>query len=211
MRIVYEKPFEDPDRTHEEWREILAGGSLLLLPNRAQMYRVRLSRLVTRIVSGGQTGADRAALDRAIARGIPHGGWCPPGRMAEDGVIDARYKLSEILTGGYRRRTRMNVEDSDGTLILNLGELEGGTLETQRFAARLKKPCLVLQLDEGVTEELTLRATTWLSDHKIRTLNIAGPRESKRPGIHAAVAAFLDSLDQGNEPPKGATAPGRAE
>lgn len=77
-------------------------GSLFLLPGRSQVDRVRLSRLVTRIVSGGQAGADRAALDWAIAHGIPHGGWCPPGRMAEDGVIDARYKLSEILTGGAR-------------------------------------------------------------------------------------------------------------
>lgn len=90
-------------------------GSPLLLPDQFQGYGVRLSRLVTRIVSGGQTGADRAALDWAIAHGIPHGGWCSPGRMAEDGMIDARYKLSEILTGGYRRRTRMNVEDGDGT------------------------------------------------------------------------------------------------
>lgn len=161
-----------------------------------------LRSLVVRIVSGGQTGADRAALDWAIAHGIAHGGWCPPGRLAEDGVIDARYKLTELASGGYRQRTRMNVDYSDGTLILNLGELDGGTLETQRFAERHKKPWLVLQLDDGVTGEMTVRATSWLRRHEIKALNVAGPRESKRPGIHAAVTAFLDALDQDYEPPK---------
>jgi hypothetical protein len=79
-----------------------------------------------RIVSGGQAGVDRAALDWAIARGIPHGGWCPAGRIAEDGMIPERYQLRETASPGYRERTRRNVEDSDGTLILNLGELDAG-------------------------------------------------------------------------------------
>ena len=163
------------------------------------MTHVRLGKLVTRIVSGGQTGADRAALDWAIAHGIPHGGWCPPGRLAEDGAIDARYKLTELASGGYRERTRRNVEESDGTLILNLGELDGGTLETQQFAAQLKKPCCVLQLDAGMTDEMAARATGFLRDHEMKTLNIAGPRESKRPGIYAAVTAALDLLEKGYE------------
>jgi len=171
-----------------------------MAPSREETCRMPLSRLVGRIVSGGQTGADRAALDWAIARGIPHGGWCPPGREAEDGPIPARYQLTEALSGGYRRRTRLNVEDSDGTLILNLGELEGGTLETQRFAQRLKKPCLVVQLDSAVLQELTFPALEWLRAHRIRTLNIAGPRESKRPGIHAAATVFLDALARSCEP-----------
>jgi hypothetical protein len=161
---------------------------------REEANHASLSRLVARIVSGGQAGADRAALDWAIARGIPHGGWCPPGREAEDGPISARYQLTEALTGGYRHRTRLNVEHSDGTLILNLGELDGGTLETQRFAQELKKPCRVVQLDGAVLQGLTFPVIDWLRAHRIRTLNIAGPRESKRPGIYAATMAFLDAL-----------------
>ncbi len=211
VRIVYEKPFEDPKRAQEDRREILADGSLLRLPGRYEVNRLRLSKLVSRIVSGGQTGADRAALDWAIAHEIPHGGWCSPGRVAEDGVIDARYRLSELLSGGYRKRTRRNVEDSDGTLILNLGELEGGTLQTQRFAERLKKPWLVIQLDDGAIDKMAARAARWLRAHEIKTLNVAGPRESKRPGIHAMVTAFLDNLDQGYEPPGSCSGHGRKE
>ncbi|MBV6475204.1 MAG: hypothetical protein MOGDAGHF_00721 [Rhodocyclaceae bacterium] len=159
-----------------------------------------MAKFISKVVSGGQTGADRAALDWAIARGIPHGGWCPPGREAEDGPIPARYQLTEAFAGGYRRRTRLNVEDSDGTLILNLGELEGGTLETQRFTQRLKKPCHVIQLDGAVLSELTFPALEWLRAHRIRTLNVAGPRASKRPGIHAAATAFLDALERSCKP-----------
>ncbi len=161
------------------------------------------AKLVDRIVSGGQTGADRAALDWAIACGIPHGGWCPPGREAEDGAIDPRYQLTETLTGGYRYRTRLNVEDSDGTLILNLGELEGGTLETKRFAERLKKPCHVVQLGGAVPQGLTFAALEWLRANRIGTLNVAGPRESKRPGMYAAAMAFLEALARSCEPTAG--------
>ncbi|HWP00237.1 MAG TPA: MFS transporter [Methylococcus sp.] len=150
--------------------------------------------LVRRIVSGGQTGADRAALDWAIAHGIDHGGWCPRGRRAEDGIIDARYRLREIASASYRTRTRRNVEDSDGTLILNLGPLEGGTLATRRHAKRLGKPCLVLQLDAREIEDLCRQAIDWLRAHEIGCLNIAGPRESARPGTYATVTLFLDRL-----------------
>jgi MFS family permease len=147
-----------------------------------------------RIVSGGQTGADRAALDWAIMHGIEHGGWCPRGRRAEDGVIDARYRLHETASASYRARTRRNVEDSDGTLILNLGPLEGGTLAASRYAKRLGKPCLVLQLDASAAEDLCRQAIDWLHAHEIGCLNIAGPRESIRPGTYIAVTFFLDSL-----------------
>jgi len=206
-RIIYEKPFEDPDREQDERREVLSDGSLLPLPSREQVYRVRLSRLVAKIVSGGQTGADRAALDWAISHGVPHGGWCPSGRIAEDGVIGLQYQLSEALGGGYRHRTRLNVEHSDGTLILNLGDLEGGSLETKRFAERLKKPCHVVQLDQGATDQLAREATTWLRLHGVQVLNVAGPRESKRPGIYAATFAFLEALDQGYDPRRVAASP----
>jgi hypothetical protein len=159
--------------------------------------------IVSMIVSGGQTGADSAALDWAFAHGIPHGGWCPAGRRAEDGVIDPRYALTETPGKDYRRRTRLNVEDSDGTLILNLGELEGGTLETLRFAERLEKPCHVVQLDRAVPQGLTFAALEWLRTRRVRVLNIAGPRESKRPGMYAAATAFLDALARSCEPDAG--------
>src|SRR3990170_1498194 len=100
--------------------------------------------LVSRIVSGGQTGADRAALDWAIRNGVPHGGWCPRGRTAEDGVLPAKYELREAESLDYRWRTRQNVTDSDATLILNMGALDGGTLETAKLAKRFGKPHLIL-------------------------------------------------------------------
>ena len=146
-----------------------------------------------KIVSGGQTGADRAALDCAMDRGIPHGGWCPKGRMAEDGVIDARYTLQE-LEGGYKQRTRQNVIDSDGTLILNLGELEGGSLSTLLFAERFGKPCCVVQLDAGEIKTSLNQVRAWIRHNDIRVLNVAGPRESKRPGTHARSFRFLHEM-----------------
>jgi hypothetical protein len=95
---------------------------------------------VRRIVSGGQTGADRAALDWAIDNGIEHGGYCPSGRLAEDGPVLARYLLTELTGAGYRQRTRRNVEAGDATLVLNLGALDGGTYQTVLFAERAKRP-----------------------------------------------------------------------
>lgn len=150
--------------------------------------------MLERIVSGGQSGVDRAALDWAIAHGIPHGGWCPPGRLAEDGPLAACYLLREIEVGSYRQRTRRNVEDSDGTLILNLGELEGGTLATRRFAERLKKPSLVVGLDHGIDAGVAARIAAWLADQDIRSLNVAGPRESKRPGIYRLAMELMSAV-----------------
>ena len=146
------------------------------------------------IVSGGQTGVDRAALDWAIDHGVPHGGWCPRGRIAEDGTLDSRYLLRETESEGYRQRTRKNVEDSDGTLILNLGELSDGSLATLRFAERLGRPCLVVQLDTLADPDAVGRVRDWLRDHHIEILNVAGPRESKRPGSYRATLAFLNRL-----------------
>ncbi|MCW8125111.1 putative molybdenum carrier protein [Microbulbifer halophilus] len=147
-----------------------------------------------RIVSGGQTGVDRAALDWAIESGLAHGGWCPQGRLAEDGVIPAQYALRELPDGGYRKRTRANVEDSDGTLILNLGALEGGTLLTRHFAERLGKPWKLVQLERRESRENFEAVLLWLAENHVRTLNIAGPRESKCPGIHAETMEFLDAV-----------------
>lgn len=149
-----------------------------------------------KVVSGGQTGVDRAALDWAIAQGLPHGGWCPKGRIADDGALDIRYMLQETESAGYRQRTRQNVVDSDGTLILNTGELDGGSLETLRFAERFKKPYLVAQMDQDIEHDDVRRALEWIRAHGIVVLNVAGPRESKRPGIYRLAMSFLDQMDQ---------------
>ena len=146
---------------------------------------------ITKIISGGQTGADRAALDFAIAHGIPHGGWCPEERIAEDGVIPSHYQLMELKGAGYRQRTRQNALDSDGTLIVNLGELDGGSLQTQRFAELHGKPCLVVQVEEKMLPESAGQILAWLRANRIMTLNVAGPRESKRPGIYRATLNLL--------------------
>jgi hypothetical protein len=144
-----------------------------------------------RIISGGQTGVDRAALDMAIELGIQHGGWCPVGRRAEDGTIDLRYKLKETASEDYGERTLFNVRDSDGTLILNTGELEGGSRFTADVAGRLDRPALIIDLVKP-PDINTVRE--WLSRNRIGTLNIAGPRESKRNGIQLQAMAFLRRL-----------------
>lgn len=153
-----------------------------------------LRQIVARIVSGGQTGVDRAALDWAIQNEVPHGGWCPSGRLAEDGTLDTLYDLKETLSDGYRQRTKQNVIDSDGTLILNVGELSDGTLATLKFTDKFEKPCLVIQLDGAGEADNVRLVIEWVRRHGIRILNLAGPRESKRPGIYQATLAFLDKL-----------------
>ncbi len=148
---------------------------------------------IERIVSGGQTGADRAALDWARQHGVPHSGWCPKGRLAADGPLPAHYQLQETESAGYRQRTRLNVRDSDATLILNTGVLDGGTLQTLRFARTLGKPHLVIQLDELTLDEAAKQVRVWLGEGRFSALNVAGPREEKRPGIYASVIALLDA------------------
>jgi hypothetical protein len=142
----------------------------------------------TRIRSGGQTGVDRAALDVALELGIPCRGWCPRGRRAEDGPIDGRYPLQETPWDGYPQRTEWNVRDSDGTLVLTRGEADRGTVLTIDLAARFKKPCLILDLN---AQPDPTAARAWADQHGVRELNVAGPRESSRPGIYAEAVAFL--------------------
>ncbi len=148
-----------------------------------------------RVVSGGQTGVDRAALDVALELGIPCGGWCPRGREAEDGPIAARYPLTETPAAGYAQRTEWNVRDSDGTLVLTRGEPTGGTAMTIAIAARLRKPCLVLDL-AGPPDLSSVQG--WANANTIAVVNIAGPRESGSPGIYAqAVLCLRTTLSGG--------------
>ena len=151
---------------------------------------------IEKIVSGGQTGVDRAALDWAIQAGLRHGGWCPKGRRAEDGPIPARYNLDEAKSANYPERTRRNVRGCDATLILNRGEMEGGTLETLRYAEVRSKPVLVVQLGDGIDPEELERVRHWLDAHAIHVLNVAGPRESKRPGIYEQSFRFLQATGE---------------
>ena len=151
---------------------------------------------IQRIVSGGQTGVDRAALDTAIALEIDHGGWCPKNRLAEDGRIPETYCLTETDSNEYPPRTRQNILDSDGTLILYQHHLHGGTELTWRLAQQLGMPYQLTDLNKERTTQSVLR---WIADHKITVLNIAGPRESSHPGIGEQAARFLKRL---LEPPQ---------
>jgi hypothetical protein len=141
-----------------------------------------------RIVSGGQTGVDRAALDVAIELGIPHGGWCPSGRLAEDGPIPDRYQLKETDSAEYPVRTERNVLDSDVTLVLCSGPPAGGTKLTVSLAQRHGRPCLVVDLDHPLA---AAKIRTWLGRHHVGVLNVAGPRESQDPGVGLRAAEFL--------------------
>ncbi|MHB8970001.1 MAG: putative molybdenum carrier protein [Pirellulaceae bacterium] len=141
-----------------------------------------------RVVSGGQTGVDRGALDAAIAAGVLHGGWCPRGRLAEDGPIAEQYQLRETHSAKYPIRTRRNVLDSDATLILCCGPLTGGTELTQRLALHHARPCLVVDLQRDPDADAVRQ---WIEMHRIGVLNVAGPRESSHPGIAEQACRFL--------------------
>lgn len=150
--------------------------------------------MIRRVVSGGQTGVDRAGLDAALGAGIIIGGYCPRGRTAEDGVIPERYPMTELESPESYYRTEKNVIDSDGTLILNKGEITEGTRLTLDFAIQYGRPCLTVQLDEHNPLPPD-RVVRWLRSQYIQTLNIAGPRESKCPGgIYHEALEYLQIL-----------------
>jgi Circularly permutated YpsA SLOG family len=145
------------------------------------------------IISGGQTGADRAALDFAIKNGIPHGGWCPRGRLAEDGPIDGRYKLQETPSRRYAERTECNVRESDATCVFTISPIpNGGTALTLEIAGRLSKPCLHLARDTGLSiPDCASLFGAFVEQHQVRCLNIAGPRASQEPKIAEFVCEVL--------------------
>ncbi len=143
------------------------------------------------IVSGGQTGVDRAALDWALHNKIPCGGWCPKDRLAEDGIIPLRYPLRETWSGEYEVRTEYNVRDSNATLIIYHLMMSPGTRLTKAYCIQYQKPFLEIILDQGYHPE---EIVTWLYENDIASLNIAGPRESHSPGIYTSTMDVLNDI-----------------
>lgn len=142
---------------------------------------------ITRIISGGQTGADRAGLDFAIQHGIEVGGWCPRGRRSESGPIPDIYPLKETPGDSYTRRTTLNVRDSDATLVFHLDPISGGTKETRYHCIRLNKPFVLLNTNQSVD-----RLIQFFADHPgLKIVNVAGPRASKCPAIYHHVIQTL--------------------
>ncbi len=144
-----------------------------------------------KIISGGQTGVDRAALEWALGHNIDHGGWCPRGRKAEDGMIPLHFELTETDADDYAVRTCCNVRDSGGTVVFS-GNLEvsGGTKRTLQFAAELRKPVLHL-VGTADARGAAAELSAFLSRYRIRVLNVAGPRESEQPGLGSFVQEVL--------------------
>lgn len=156
------------------------------------------------IVSGGQTGADRAALDFAIRTGLPYDGWCPRGRLAEDGPLEARYELRETPTANYAERTACNVRDSDATvLITTRPELTGGTRLTAEMATDQSKPLLHLCRVSVGPLEAAVELRKFLADHRVTRLNVAGPRASQDPDVGAYVDAVLTAAISANDHSQG--------
>ncbi len=151
---------------------------------------------IQKIVSGGQTGVDRAALDVGLAFNLPIAGWCPKDRHAEDGPIPSHYPLHDTPSPNYSQRTEWNVRDSDGTLVLTCGKPTGGTTLTIRLAKRHHKPLLVIDLDQNPKPS---EVSSWLIQHNIHILNIAGPRQSTHPAVYQLAYTFMDTVLNGDE------------
>jgi len=173
-----------------------SGGCVQDAPSQSQALSWEASICLNRpvpklkIISGGQTGADRAALDWAMRCGLPLGGWCPLGRMAEDGSIDNKYPLQETPSSEYAERTRWNVRDADGTVIFSIAkELSGGSLATKYFARQLHKPWLHVS---QATLEPAAKLRAFVERHQIEVLNVAGPRASVETDIGKFVEAILE-------------------
>jgi hypothetical protein len=166
------------------------------------MFMRRQKFPLQRIISGGQTGADRAALDFAIAHRLPHGGWCPRGRWAEDGIIPRRFRLAETPDANPAQRTEWNVRDSDGTVIFSLGpRLIGGSRKTAWFARRYAKPWLHLSRARRGPAATAAVLAGFLADYRVNVLNVAGPRQSGEPRVGRFVREVLERIYRGEFEP----------
>ena len=150
--------------------------------------------MLEKIISGGQTGADQAALDAAIKLGIPHGGWIPKGRLTEDGPLPDKYDLKEMPTASYPERTKKNIRESDGTLIFSHGMLTGGSEFTRKMALKYRKPMLHIDFNRIIPFDAAVVINNWMVDHDIRTLNVAGPRASTDPNIYRAAVDIIEAV-----------------
>jgi len=144
-----------------------------------------------KIVSGAQTGVDRAALDAAMEHGVEAGGWCPRGRIAEDGIIPDKYPVLELPGAGYIQRTRKNVKDSDGTAIIYFGKPSGGTEQTLVFCIRGKKPYVLIDAEVFKLEQAANKIKDFVERNAIFVLNVAGPRASKEPRAYGYTKEVL--------------------
>ncbi|WP_321368243.1 putative molybdenum carrier protein [uncultured Draconibacterium sp.] len=149
----------------------------------------KIQILCQKLISGGQTGVDRAVLDACLKYSFPCGGWCPKGRKAEDGKIPGSYPLQEMKEVEYEVRTRKNVIESDGTLILAPEKLQGGTLLTKHFSLEVNKPYRIIRPETNPSKLLS-----WIAINNIRILNIAGPRQSEWPQAYSAAYRFTTEL-----------------
>ena len=150
--------------------------------------------MIKKIISGGQTGADRAALDVALKFGIPHGGWIPKGRKTEDGTLPDRYDLQDMPTASYPARTEKNVQDSDGTVIFSHGKLTGGSKLTQKLANNHKKPCLQINLNDIPDYNAVFLLRKWMHENEVEVLNVAGSRASGDSEIYKDVFDILKGV-----------------
>jgi hypothetical protein len=148
-----------------------------------------------KIVSGGQTGVDRAALDVALERGIECGGWCPAGRLDEFGRIPDQYPLQELEAGDFTERTLQNVKDSDGTVVISPGKLYGGTEQTVHFCLELGRPHKLIDASKVATNHAATLIAEFVQNNRIKVLNVAGPRQSEWPeGYDYALRVLKASL-----------------
>ena len=145
-----------------------------------------------KIISGGQTGVDRAALDVALKHEIECGGWCPAGRLDEFGRIPDQYPVQELQAGGFTERTLQNVKDSDGTVVIYAAKLAGGTEQTVRFCVEQRRPHEPIDACKISTEKAAQLIADFVCENSIDILNVAGPRQSEWPEGYGYAAQVLD-------------------